>query len=187
MTALQCLDELAGGSGQVLLVNGATGGVGRFAVQMARQLGYEVIATARAGAEADLMRHLGAAHVIDWAEDELSSSVAGLAPGGVDALVDLISASPEAFAMTVAGVVRTDGAAVTTRGVAVPGASDHRVANVFSRSDRALLERVAVYLAEGVVKPVVTAQFGLHDIERAFGAVSAGACGKVGLNIGIDA
>ncbi|MEV4048254.1 NADPH:quinone reductase-like Zn-dependent oxidoreductase [Streptomyces sp. SAI-195] len=58
-------------SGQRVLVNGAGGGVGTFAVQIAAVLDAEVTAVCSAG-NADLVRSLGAAHVLDYARQDFT-------------------------------------------------------------------------------------------------------------------
>jgi NADPH:quinone reductase-like Zn-dependent oxidoreductase len=58
-------------AGQRVLVNGAGGGVGTFAVQIAAALDAEVTAVCSAG-NADLVRSLGAAHVVDYAREDFT-------------------------------------------------------------------------------------------------------------------
>jgi NADPH:quinone reductase-like Zn-dependent oxidoreductase len=60
-------------SGQSVLVNGAGGGAGTFAIQLAKSLGAEVTAVDNAG-KLDFMRSLGADHVIDYAEEDFTKS-----------------------------------------------------------------------------------------------------------------
>ena len=91
VTALQCLDTLGVGEGTTLFVNGATGGVGSFAVQIARSLGAHVVATARPGAEEEHVRGLGAVETIDWSAGDTGAAVRERHPNGVDALLDLVS------------------------------------------------------------------------------------------------
>ncbi|MFI5783801.1 zinc-binding dehydrogenase [Nocardia sp. NPDC051570] len=65
LTALQALRDLLGvGPGGKLYISGGSGGVGTMAIQIAKWLGAEVATTA-SGRGADLVRELGADHVID--------------------------------------------------------------------------------------------------------------------------
>lgn len=74
-------------AGERVLVNGASGNVGSYAVQIARAMGAEVTAVASAS-RADLLRRLGAAEVIDYrAEDPLARSRA------FDVIFDAVGAS----------------------------------------------------------------------------------------------
>ncbi|WP_436521436.1 NAD(P)-dependent alcohol dehydrogenase [Actinoplanes sp. HUAS TT8] len=68
-TALVCLRESGLATGQKILINGASGGVGTFAVQIARALGAEVTAVCRTR-NTDLVAGLGATHVIDYTADD---------------------------------------------------------------------------------------------------------------------
>ena len=69
-TALQALtDEAHVGPGQRVLITGAAGGVGHFAVQIAKHLGAYVVAVCSAG-NAAFVRELGADEVVDYAHDD---------------------------------------------------------------------------------------------------------------------
>jgi NADPH:quinone reductase-like Zn-dependent oxidoreductase len=71
VTALQALRKGHVGGGQSVLVIGAAGGVGTFAVQIAKALGAEVTGVASTG-KVDLVRALGADHVVDYTRDEVA-------------------------------------------------------------------------------------------------------------------
>ena len=72
LTALQGLrDHARVRAGQRVLIIGASGGVGSFAVQIAAALGAEVTGVSSAG-NLDLVRALGAAHVIDYAREDVT-------------------------------------------------------------------------------------------------------------------
>lgn len=87
LTAYQLVDRTRVGAGQTVLVHNASGGVGQFAVQIARAKGARVIGTA-SEANHEHLRELGAEPVSYGAG--LAQTVAQLAPEGVDVALDLI-------------------------------------------------------------------------------------------------
>jgi NADPH:quinone reductase-like Zn-dependent oxidoreductase len=92
LTALDAVERrLRQISGQTILVHGASGGVGSFAVQLAKLFGAKVIASARPENE-EAVRALGALHVVDSRAPDFAEQVRGIAPGGVDGIIDTVSA-----------------------------------------------------------------------------------------------
>ena len=86
--ALDAVDAAELEPGQVVLVVGATGGVGTQVVQLAAQAGARVIATAHTDEERALVTGLRAGDVVDHTED-VAKQVGPLASGGVDVVVHL--------------------------------------------------------------------------------------------------
>lgn len=84
-TALQALrDKARLQPGQHVLINGASGGVGTYAVQLARAMGATVTAVC-SGRNADLVRALGADHVIDYTQQDYTEG-----DTRYDAIIDMV-------------------------------------------------------------------------------------------------
>lgn len=77
-------DRAEAGPGKRVLINGASGGVGLYAVQIAAHLGAEVTAVCSTR-NADLVRAQGAAHVIDYTKEDFTRG------GPYDVVVDLVA------------------------------------------------------------------------------------------------
>jgi NADPH:quinone reductase-like Zn-dependent oxidoreductase len=94
LTALGAVGRLDLPRGSTLLVVGGTGGVGGFAVQMARARGLQVIATARSGKE-DVARALGAGEVIPYDRADVIGAVRAAHPGGIDGVLHAANESDD--------------------------------------------------------------------------------------------
>lgn len=78
--------------GKTILIVGAAGGVGGYAVQFARLAGLQIIATCSEG-HFEFVRSLGAHHVVDYTKEDVSSRVRDITNGvGVDYAIDTVSA-----------------------------------------------------------------------------------------------
>jgi NADPH2:quinone reductase len=110
MTALQSLNLLEVSAGQHVVVIGATGGVGGFAVQMARARGAHVIATVRS--DVDEARRLGAEEIYDSKTGDVLQAIHNSHPAGVDAVLDLIN-GPKEISRD-AEILKPDGKLVST-------------------------------------------------------------------------
>lgn len=81
------------GAGDRLLVHGGSSGIGTMAIQVARLLGAEVIATAGAAHKLEACRRLGATQLINYREQDFATEVlAGTDGAGVDIVLDIIGA-----------------------------------------------------------------------------------------------
>jgi NADPH:quinone reductase len=114
VTALGSLELLRVAAGQRLIVMGATGGVGGYAVQIARARGAHVIATVRG--DADEARRLGAEEVYDTRTVDVVEAVRAAHPDGVDAILDLVNGK-DAIRRD-AEILRPGGGLVSTIGAA---------------------------------------------------------------------
>ena len=85
------LGDLKAGEG--VLIHAAGSGIGSTAIQMARHVKAEAIATASVAAKLEQARRLGASHVINYKEQDFAEVIAGLTPAGVDLVEDFIGAS----------------------------------------------------------------------------------------------
>src|SRR5215217_2445045 len=90
LAAMDLVDAVNLGEGETVLIVGATGGVGSYAVQLAARRGARVIATARRENEA-FARELGAVETIDHTTEDLVESVLVDHPHGIEAVVHVVS------------------------------------------------------------------------------------------------
>src|SRR5215217_3848368 len=112
ITALTLVDALELAEGDVLLVAGATGGVGSLAVQLAARSGARVLAPALPEDER-FLRELGVSDIVPR-EGDVTAAVRELVPDGVDALIDLVNYTPGSYDAALnpdAGVASSTGAA----------------------------------------------------------------------------
>jgi NADPH:quinone reductase-like Zn-dependent oxidoreductase len=106
LTAIDLVDAVDLGEGETILIVGATGGVGSYAVQLAARRGARVIATARQANEA-FVRELGATETIDHTRKDLVETVRAAHPDGIEEIIDVVS-DPEVLSR-MAGLVKKGG------------------------------------------------------------------------------
>jgi NADPH:quinone reductase-like Zn-dependent oxidoreductase len=184
-TALDSVDAVDPKPGDTVLVIGATGGVGSFAVQFAAARGARVLASARPGEETDLVLGLGAAEAIDYTVPDLADAIRRLAPDGVASLIDTVNRG-EAFA-PLAALVRDGGRASTTLGAADEAALAERgiiATNVRGTPTTEKLARLAGLADDGTLQVPIQATFALEDYAKAVEAFTTGTRGKLVLTVG---
>lgn len=173
-TALDALAAVAPGSGDTVLIAGATGGVGAFAVQYARAAGARVLATARPGAATDFVRDMGATEVVDYTDD-LAAQVRAVAPDGVSAVVHLAGDGAQ-----LAGLLAPDGRLASTIGF---GPEQHPAATSIMGSPSAeTLARLAGDVAAGRVRVPIGRRYDLAEVPQALADFS-GALGKLAVTV----
>ncbi|MGW5848720.1 NADP-dependent oxidoreductase [Streptomyces sp. NPDC055254] len=170
LTAWEALFEYAGlAAGQSLLVNGASGAVGGYAVQLAARAGAVVTATA-SPSHADRVRGYGAARIIDHTSTTLAA--AGL--GTFDVVLDLVAAPPAGTAELV-GLVSDGGVLVSTTADADPDPSRAvRTARVFARSDADLLAELVALVDSGHLHLHIADRRPLADLPAVHAAAAEG-------------
>ena len=90
LTALQGIDAALGlKKGEIIIIHGASGGVGTLAVQFARLRGARVFATASGKEGVELVREMGAHAVVDGKRPDINDQARRFAPDGVDAVLAL--------------------------------------------------------------------------------------------------
>jgi NADPH:quinone reductase-like Zn-dependent oxidoreductase len=182
-TALQALRDKGGlMPGHRVLINGASGGVGSYAVQIARQLGAEVWATASAK-KADFVRRLGAAQVIDYRTTSLASIGAKF-----DVLLD--AAAMSSFQET-RHLLNAGGAYVTLLpslslfgGMLLSLFSSKRCTFVTVQSRTADLEQLGAWLAAGDLDASVERTYPLAEARDALARLQSGVVqGKLAIRV----
>ncbi|HEY6581771.1 MAG TPA: NADP-dependent oxidoreductase, partial [Rubrobacter sp.] len=177
LTAWQALFDHGGlSAGQNVLIHGAGGGVGVFAVQLAHAAGARVVATGRAWAE-ELVRELGADEFVDTGCRRFEEVA-----GEVDVVFDLVGGEVQERSWA---VVKPGGVLVTV--VAPLEQSERRgVHGVYFvvEPDRTVLAELARRIDEGEMRPIVGEVFPLEQGREAFEAKRRpGTPGKVVLRV----
>lgn len=178
-TAWQALFEVGGlKNGQTVLVHAGAGGVGSFAVQLAREMGARVIATA-SGSGIEIARRLGADQVIDYTAADFAGKLSD-----VDLVLDTVGGETQQRSF---GVLRTGGVLIST--VSPPDealAKAHGVTAsfVFHQSDAARLGRIVERLDAKTLSILVDRTVPLTEFADAFRYQASGrARGKVILSL----
>lgn len=143
-----------------VLIHGAAGGVGHFAVQFARRHGARVIATARRE-DFDLLRHLGADEVIDYKKDRFEDET-----GNIDVVLDLVAGETQQRSWS---VLRDGGILVSA--VARPPreeVSRHARGKAFDvKPNAGQLRQIGEMIDNGLVSVVVDTILPLDEARRA--------------------
>ncbi|MGA2514521.1 MAG: NADP-dependent oxidoreductase [Candidatus Limnocylindrales bacterium] len=177
--ALDLLDAIDARKGDVLLIVGATGGVGSFAVQLAAQRGLKVIATALPDQEA-YVRGLGAAETIDYSAGDVADAVRGRYPDGIAALIDVANQKEALTAL--ASIVRPGGHVATLMGAADVELLASRgigAANVMAAPTAVKLNLLAGLASSGALRVQIQAAYSIDRADEALKAFQRGTRGKV--------
>lgn len=191
VTALQALRD-AGRvrAGQKVLVTGASGGVGSYAVQLAKAFGADVTGTCSTS-KMDLVRSLGVDHAIDYTLEDFADG-----SRQYDLILDFAgnpSLSRLRRALTPRGTAvvgggehggKLTGMGRQLRGLALSPFIPQRLTMVAAKQRAADLEQLTELIRAGAVKPCLERSFALDQAQEAMRHLAAGhARGKVAITI----
>jgi NADPH:quinone reductase-like Zn-dependent oxidoreductase len=184
ITALQGLRDKGNlQPGQKVLINGASGGVGTFAVQIAKALGAEVTAVCSTR-NVELVRSLGADHVIDYTREDFTRS-----DRRYDLMLDVAGSrswseyrrvlDPQATLVVVGApkgnrLIGPLSHVVKVRLAALR--SSQRIVFFIAKFNKADMEVLRDLLESGKVKPVIDRRYELSEIADAFRYLGEGHC-----------
>jgi NADPH:quinone reductase-like Zn-dependent oxidoreductase len=177
--ALDLLEAIDARKGDIVLIVGATGGVGSFAVQLEAQRGLKVIATALPD-QVEYVRSLGAADTIDYSAGNVAAAVRSRYPDGIAALIDVVNRKETLPELT--SLVRQDGHVATLMGAADVeqlAASGISGTNVMAAPTAEKLRLLAGMAASGELRVQIHATFPIDRADEALQAFQAGTRGKV--------
>ena len=167
LTALQALRDKANlAAGSRVFVNGASGGVVTFAVQVAPAMGARVAAAA-SGRNADLVRSLGADQVLDYTRQDITAG-----PARYDVVFD--AANVLAFRKA-RRVLEPGGVFVTVNpfigrlspGWLAPFREGRRIRSILVSPSGGDLEKIGAWISSGEVRPVIDRLYPLADAVEA--------------------
>ncbi len=202
VTAHYALHALAGmKAGDVVLIHAAAGGVGQAAVQLARRVGAQVLATASPRKWA-LLRSQGVAHVMNSRTLDFAQEIQRITSGrGVDIVLNSLNKD---YIPASLGVLATGGRFVELGKVGVWTPSQMRAERpdvayhnfdlsefepaTLLRLNRDILDEVGTQIDAGQLAPIACTEYALDDMEEAFSVLSRGAnVGKLVLRLQPDA
>lgn len=190
-TALQALTAGRVQHGQRVLITGASGGVGSYAVQLAKALGAEVTGLAST-AKLDLVRSLGADHVVDYTKEDFADGV-----HRYDVIIDIAGNSPlsrlrRALTPTGTAVIAggeskgnlTGGLERQLRALMLTPFVGQRFVPLASKERAGDLEVLAGHLEAGTVTPSIDRTYPLDQAPQAMRYLEAGRVrGKVAITV----
>ena len=175
IAAHDAIEALNINRGEVVLISGATGGVGSIALQLAVAAGATVIATARPGRAHDYARSIGGAHTVDYTGD-VATAAKTIAANGVDKALHA-AGDPS----VVGQVVRSGGTVTSTLGAGTEqfGRDDITVRAIMAAATADKLAQLLDHVASGKLRVNVEATIPLERAHEALKTFADGTLGKV--------
>jgi NADPH:quinone reductase-like Zn-dependent oxidoreductase len=175
-------------SGQKVLINGASGGVGAFAVQIAKSFGAEVTGVSSTR-NVDMARSIGADHVIDYTKEDFTKNgqqydVILAANGDRSIFAYKRALAPTGtYVMSGGSGAQMFQAMVLGPGISMTGSK--KMGNVLARPNQKDLTFLKELLEAGNVVPVIDRRYPLREVPEALRYLEEGhAKGKVVITIG---
>ncbi|RFM33397.1 NADP-dependent oxidoreductase [Chitinophaga silvisoli] len=172
MTALQMIEKSGLKHESILLVVGATGGVGSFLIQLAAMQGIYVIATVSDDQGASRVSEFGAKETINYKKLNVADIIRNKYPDGVDGLIDMVS-SPDAFKV-LTQYVKKGGVALTTAFVADEEDLKKKGlqgGNFELKGNRTLLDTLSDAVDNGALKVPVEREITLEETPAALAEI----------------
>jgi NADPH:quinone reductase-like Zn-dependent oxidoreductase len=165
--------------GDVVLIGGATGGVGAMAIQLAVENGARVIATARPGEASEFVSRLGAHHTVDYTGD-VAAQVREIAAHGVDAAIHLAGDGSE-----LAALVKPGGRFASTLGVGPDQLEGYDVeaTAVMAMPTADVLDGLAERVVTGALHVPIGRTFTLEEAPGAIQEFAQGSLGKFAVTV----
>jgi len=163
LTALQTLEAAGLSADQRVMINGAAGGVGHLALQMAALHGARVTAVA-SGRDRDFALGLGASQFVDYRTEDVSAAISDM-----DVVIDCVGDDAAVACAAAGGVVaRVPGAAGPPDSLEVAaGAAGVRVVRHVVTPSGSDLAALAAMLADGSLVVDIAQTFGFTEIRQA--------------------
>lgn len=168
------MEELKIQPGQTILITGAAGGVGSFAVQIAKHMGARVIATASTEKCEFLRKELGIEDVIDYKKKDFVKATLALIPNGVDAAFTTIGGDTK---MQLPEAVKDNGAIAFISNDEPQGPQLVRgiTGSLFAaHADGKTLENIAKLIDAGKIKVFIQQCYPFTDAAKALSEISNG-------------
>ncbi len=181
LTALGAMDAAGVTAGSNVLIVGASGGVGTYAVQIAVALGATVTGVA-SGSKADLVTELGAQRVIDYTRDDFTAGSEKydviVDTGGMTPVSRLRKAlQPKGTLVIVggeSGSTWSPGMGRQLKAVALSPIVSQRLTSVLNKEHYTGLDRLATLAATGEVTPRIERSYTLAEVPDAVRQLEAG-------------
>jgi len=191
VTALQGLrDKGQIKPGQKVLINGASGGVGTFAVQIAKSLGAEVTAVCSAG-KIEMVRSLGADQIIDYTQEDFTKSEQRydliLAANGYHPILDYRRVlSPKGiYVMSGGSMAQMFQALLLGPWISMIG--NKKMCAVSAKPNQKDLAFIKELIESGKIKPVIDKRYPLKEVADAIRYLEEGhARGKIVITVGLN-